>query len=194
MLARISAPDYEPEAVDIHGTIIAVRGGSLATTDSTATVERLSPSGRVMSRWSTPYASSLVAGADGFIYGQGGLNAGGDLAKLDPATGNVLKLFSRAPGDSFDALTADAKGTLYVGVTTGGDAPFAVQKVMASGSRYTFATLNSAQELVGGLAVDGDGTIFVIRASYDEPGAGGGTGLEVLSPAGASQGKVAFCK
>jgi hypothetical protein len=194
VLARMLAPGYQPEAVDRQGTIVAVQGGSLAALDSQATVERLAPSGRVLSRWSTPYASALAMGADGFLYGQGGINAGGDLVKLDPATGSVLRLFPRGPGESFDALTADLAGTLYIGATTNADAPFAIEKVTRSGNRYVFDTLKSAQESVSGLAVDGDGTIFVIRSSYAEPGAGGGTGLEVLSPSGSSQGKVAFCK
>lgn len=191
-LAHFRAPGYQPEAVDSHGVIIAVQGGSLAASDETATVARFSPSGRMLSRWRTAYASRLAMGADGFIYANGGLHAGGDLVKLEPSTGKVLKTFFRGLGDSFDALTADPRGAVYVGVTNGGDAPFAVQRVSQAKGRYTFTTINTAQDQVGGLAVGRDGSIFVIRASYDEPG--GGSSLEELSPSGDSMGKFAYCK
>jgi len=66
------------------------------------------------------------------------------------------------------------------------------ERLSQTEGRSTFTTINTAQDLVGGLAVGRDGSIFVIRASYDEPG--GGTGLEELSPSGESMGKFAYCK
>ncbi|HEV3312690.1 MAG TPA: hypothetical protein VG815_19435, partial [Chloroflexota bacterium] len=150
-----------------------------------------SPSGKLLHSWITGYASTLAFGPNGFLYANGGLNAGGDMVRLDPATGHVLKLFHRPLGFTYDALAGAPGPGVYIGATTSLDAPFAVEKLQPNGS---FKDLNDDQESVAGLAVDSNGTIFVVRSSYAEPGAAGGTGLFELSATGSNVGKFAFCK
>lgn len=178
--------------VDRRGDVYAA--GSASAPEELTPVTRYAPTGRVLARWRTRYGTALATDQGGFVYGLGGL-AGGDLAKLDPRTGHVLQLWAGATArgtSSYDALAADAQGTIYVGDTRDGDRPFAIQKLSPNGRRSVFMTLNTADELVAGLAIDRQGNMYVLRSSYARPCASN-LGLDKLSPQGAVLGMFRSC-
>jgi sugar lactone lactonase YvrE len=191
ILARWRAPDMEPEAVDGKGDVVAARGGHVFAGDGPDQFVLFSSSGSALARWTSSFSAQMAFDRQGFIYTTGSL--GGLLVRLDPLTGKAADRLNAPSGSSFDAVAADPAGTIYVGVTDSANAPFAVRRLTRHGSRFTFKTLNSSQEMVGGLAVDSMGTIFVIRKSYAESSSTN-TGLEVLSRSGPSLGRVAACK
>lgn len=182
VLQRWPAGDVQALAVGRHGEVYvasAVDGGSAG---SVWRVRRFSAAGRLLSAWPTPYAETLAVGGNGAVYGIGG----GDLVQMDGRSGRVLRRWvgSAAQGTtSFDAVAADGRGTIYVGVTESGAAPFAIERLQAGRTGRGFVTVNTAQELVAGLAIDGQGHIYVIRSSYARP-CPSNVGLDKLAPTG----------
>jgi sugar lactone lactonase YvrE len=171
--------------VDRQGQVYAAR--TISPTDLTTDVthyriSRYSPNGRLLSQWVTTYGTNLTA-AEGFLFGtdEGRYN----LAKLAPATGKVLARWDGKAQDirSFDAVTADPQGTVYLGVTTGDDPPFAIQRLGQRGARFAVSTINTAHEQVDNLAIDPQGNIYVVRASYARP-CDSNLGLDKLASSG----------
>lgn len=177
--------------VDRHGQVYATGAIAIGQDVTRARVKRYAATGRLLSQWTTSYGAMLAPAGDGFLYGIG--EAG--LARLDPGTGRVLARWvaSAASGtSSYDAVAANAQGAIYVGDTRAGDTPFAIQKLTHTGRRYTFTSVNAAEEMVAGLAIDAQGNVYVIRDSYARPCASN-LGLDKLSPAGTVIGTFRSC-
>lgn len=165
LLHRWPAGAVQTLAVGRRGEVYVV--SAVRATPPLWRVRRFSAAGRVLAQWLTAYGDDVAVGGDGTVYAIGG----GNLVRLDARTGRVLARWVGAGvqgTNSYDAVAADAQGTIYVGVTQGAaEAPFAIER-LGSG-RTTFQTVNAAQELVAGLAIDGHGNIYVIRTSYARP-------------------------
>ncbi len=190
LLARWPARETMPALVDRQGVVYAVN-----TLDSNFTIiKRFSPTGRVLGQWRSPIAGAPVAGAGGTLFARGmTLGQPGSLVQVSSLTGKMIHRWPLCQGcTSYDALKADTRGTLFVGATGGGNVPFSIARVALSGSRPKFTTVNTAEEQVGDLAIDGRGNTYVIRDSYARPGPSN-TGLDELSPKGVVIGTFRPC-
>lgn len=94
---------------------------------------------------------------------------------------------------SYDALAADDHGSLYAGMTVDGDTPFVIDRLAPNGAALKVQTINTAQEMVGELAIDGQGHVYVIRNSYSRPSTSN-TGLDELSSWGAVMATFRACQ
>jgi len=192
VLRRWYAPMMEPEAVNPqNGDVVAVYGGSVYAGSGPDRFELFSPSGRKIHRWSPSYSANLAFDAAGDVIATAQTNA--QLVAVDPETGRTVLATADEEGSPFDAVGSDNRGDIYLGGENDTDTPFIVERVTIAGDRFHFKTINSSEESVGGLTAGTNGTIYVIRNSYDEPGPTD-TGLEELSPSGSSLGKFATCK
>lgn len=191
LLRRWASGPVQLVAVDRHGTVYATQ--DTGTPTGLTRVLRFAPSGRLLARWLTAYGSAFAVARDGTIFGIGG-PALGDLARLDPVTGRVLQRWTggRNGTMTYDAVAADAQGTIYVGSTRDGDTPFAIQRLSYAQRTWTFTTINTAQELVAGLAITPQGTMYVIRNSYARP-CPSNLGMDELSPQGTVVGTFRSC-
>lgn len=191
LLRRWSTGPVQLVAADRHGGVYATQHAH--TPAGMTRVVRFAASGRLQSRWLTAYGNALAIAQDGTIFGLGGPTVG-ELARLNPSTGRVLQRWAGGRGGtiSYDAVAADAQGRIYVGDTRDGDTPFAIQRLSYTHRRWTFTTINTAQELVGGLAITSRGTLYVIRDSYARP-CPSNLGLDELSPQGTVVGTFRSC-
>jgi sugar lactone lactonase YvrE len=177
VLQRWPAGDAQALAIGRQGAVYVAT--AVGAAGAVWRVRRFSAAGRLLSAWQTPYAESLAVGGDGAVYGIGG----GALVRMDGRSGRVLRRWGGAAGQgttSYDAVAADGRGTIYVGVTERGAAPFAIERLQTGRG---FVTVNTAQELVAGLAIDGQGHMYVIRSSYARP-CPSNIGLDKLAPTG----------
>jgi hypothetical protein len=192
LLARWPARETMPALIDQQGVLYAVN-----TLDSTTTLVRRfsSLTGRPQGQWRSRIGPTLVAGPAGTLYARGGDPAGSNsLVQLAPLTGKVLHRWPLCHGcSSYDTLTGDAHGTLFAGLTTDSDTPFSIARLTPEGSTLKVDTINTAQESVGQLAIDGKGDIYVIRDSYSRPSPSN-TGLDELSSSGSLTGTFRPCR
>lgn len=179
-------------AVDQHDNVFVAE--EIVTSENTSLVKRFSATGRLLSQWLTVTPAGMAVGAGGFVYIVTSATGDDKMMRLAPTTGKVLARWSAitSGGTSYDAVGADTGGTIYVGATVDGDTPFVIQKLVHAGHHDTFQTLNAADELVAGLAVDRHGAIYVIRNSYARP-CPSNLGLDKLSPSGDVVGTFRSC-
>jgi hypothetical protein len=192
VLHSFAAPNMEPEAVNpANGDILAVYGGSGYTGTGPDPFELFSPTGDAIHRWQSSFSGNVAFDSRGDIVTTG--QTGAELATVDPKTGKTVARTPSTFGAPYNVVGSDNRGNIWIGGTNSADIPFTVEKMTLHGGKFVFKTLNSSEESVGGLTVATDGSIFVIRSSYNEPGPTD-TGLEELSASGSPEGKFAVCK
>ncbi|HZS93801.1 MAG TPA: hypothetical protein VFA78_03320 [Chloroflexota bacterium] len=192
LLARWPARESAPDLVDRNGVLYA-----LNSFDSpNIVVRRLSSTtGKQLGRWRERIGSDLEPGPGGTLYAEGVDTAEAHhLLQVSAASGRVVRRWPLCSNCmSFDALAEDAHGTLFVGLTTTGDAPFEIARVNLGASGTKMHSINTANEQVGQLAAAPNGDIYVIRDSYSRP-APTDTGLDELSANGSVVGTFQPCQ